>query len=254
MQEHHIKNNNNALVLYSAGLDSTYNLFKAIEKYNIIKILFFKYYQKAYTKEHEKVSFLSKYLNIELIKINLDFYKTFKSSIIDKNSNIPKYNISNTSINKVINFDDELNVSLKNKIIKSKPSEWVANRNSIMLNIAAAYAENFNFKNIVIGINKEEARNFPDNSINFLKTINQLFKYATFNKVKVSSFSAELDKKSILKKLSFILKENNLSYDIIWSCYNNLEKMCGICQSCVRLKNAIINNKLGGLCQDLFLA
>jgi len=232
MQERHIKKTNSAIVLYSGGLDSTYNVFKALEKYSKLILLFFNYGQKSYKKELEKVTYISKSLALELFKIDLNFYYEFKSSIISPNLSIPVYT----------------------RKASNKPKEWLANRNAVLVNIAAAYAEANNIKNIFIGINKEEAINFPDNSVEFLNSINELFKYSTLNKVKLNSFSLTLDKTNILKKLKLFLDKNKFSYDIIWSCYNDLEKMCGKCQSCVRLKNAMINNKVGGLCQDLFLA
>lgn len=233
MQEPLIKkiNNSSALVLYSSGLDSTYNVFKALEKHKMVFLLFFNYGQKSYTKELEKVKTLANKLNLKLITIDLDFYKDFNSTIINSKFSIPLYN----------------------EKINKKPKEWVANRNGVLVNIAAAIAEDNNIKNIIIGINKEEAINFPDNSVAFLNSINILFKYSTLNKVKLSSYTLNMDKTLIFKKLKLILDKNEISYDIIWSCYNSLEKMCGKCQSCVRLKRAIINNKLGGLCQDLFL-
>lgn len=131
---------------------------------------------------------------------------------------------------------------------------WVPNRNGVFLNVAAAIAETENIQKITVGFNREEAADFPDNSITYINNINRCFKYSTRNSVQVIAPAARLNKTQILKKLmtcrgapmcapsqkgwthrsapTFPLK-------FIWSCYRSGQTMCGRCISCRRLKRAI---------------
>jgi 7-cyano-7-deazaguanine synthase len=105
-----------------------------------------------------------------------------------------------------------------------------------------------------LGFNKEEAGSFPDNSLEFVNQSNNALSFSTLNKVRVLSFSIDMNKTQILENLTPLLLKYNLLSNIVWSCYNSYDKMCGKCQSCLRLKNAIIESKMGDRWQDLFLA
>ena len=226
---------NKAIVLYSSGLDSSYNLLYSLDYFKELKVLFFNYGQKSFHKESEKVKKVCKKLELELLELDLPYFKSFNSSIISKNKNIPQY-------------------ESKNSITASNLTEWVPNRNGVFINIAAAIAENFNFENIVVGFNKEEAELFPDNSIDFINTSNLALSFSTLNHVTVKTFSGDFFKKDILIELNKLLIKNSLSPEIIWTCYNSFEKMCGKCQSCVRLSSAIKETKVGDGWENLFLA
>ena len=228
MQEHRIKNKK-ALVLYSGGLDSTYNLFLAREKFLEIKVIFFNYYQKAFSKEYKKVKSICENLKIELIQIDLPFFKNIQSSIIsNEQTEYKPYKHSNLT-------------------------EWVANRNGVFINIASSVAENLAFDYIILGLNKEEAESFPDNSKEFIKHTNKALEYSTLNKVKVLSFSIDMYKVQIVQNLNKLLIKNKLLANIIWSCYNSYDKMCGKCSACVRLKTAISKVEMGAQWANLFL-
>lgn len=229
-----LTDNNKAVILYSSGLDSTYNLLYAKDFFKEIKVLFFNYYQKSFLKESEKVNALCKNLKLELMEIELPFFKNFNSSLIRKNKKVPTY-------------------ENRNNLASSNLSEWVPNRNGVFINIAGAIAENLNYEKIVVGFNKEEAVLFPDNSNEFISHSNKALSFSTLNKVTVSTFSGEMNKKDILLELNKLLIKHSLSPDIIWTCYNSFEKMCGKCQSCVRLINAIEELKLGDRWGNLFL-
>lgn len=233
MQEHLTKHSN-AIVLFSSGLDSTYNLLYSKDFFKELKVLFFNYEQKSFIKESEKVKALCSKLKLELIEIYLPYFKTFNSSLISKKQNIPNY-------------------ESKNSITASNLTEWVPNRNGVFISIAAAIAENYNYKNIVVGFNKEEAELFPDNSKDFIKATNHALSFSTLNKVAVTTFSADFYKKDILIELNKLLKKNALRPEIVWTCYNSFEKMCGKCQSCVRLISAIKETKVGEGWEGLFL-
>ena len=117
----------------------------------------------------------------------------------------------------------------------SAKSVWVPNRNGIFINIAAAYCETLGADFIIAGFNIEEAVTFPDNSPEFIEAINSSLSYSTLDKVKLLSPTALLNKKEIVK----LGMEIDAPLEFLWSCYEGGEKMCGTCESCMRLKRAL---------------
>jgi 7-cyano-7-deazaguanine synthase len=114
-------------------------------------------------------------------------------------------------------------------------SVWVPNRNGVLLNVAAAFAEEYGCDWVVTGFNREEAAEFPDNRAEYVASVNEGFELSTRNAVKVVSFTQDLDKRGILKRGIDV----GAPLSVIWSCYGGGEMMCGLCASCKRLKGAM---------------
>jgi len=141
-----------------------------------------------------------------------------------------------------------LNIDFMKTLQYSKNTDWVPNRNALFINIAACFAETEDIDLVVIGANKEESVKFPDNSKDFINATNQTLKFSTQNKVQVSTPLIDMDKNEIIK-LSIQL---NVPLNLIFSCYNNKEKHCGVCESCKLLKQALIKNHQEELIKTLF--
>jgi 7-cyano-7-deazaguanine synthase len=112
---------------------------------------------------------------------------------------------------------------------------WIPNRNGVFINTAAAYAERQACDTIVTGFNREEAEEFPDNSADYVARINSALELSTRNRVRVESFTIDLDKRAILR----LGLELRAPLSIVWSCYRSGERMCGRCASCRRLRAAL---------------
>jgi 7-cyano-7-deazaguanine synthase len=109
------------------------------------------------------------------------------------------------------------------------------------LTVAAGYAESLEASSVIVGFNREEAATFPDNSISYLVAIEKALFYSTKNHVKVICPTRTLDKKQIVR----LAKERNFPFELLWSCYQNGNKMCGKCESCQRLKRAANGQMVG---------
>jgi 7-cyano-7-deazaguanine synthase len=114
---------------------------------------------------------------------------------------------------------------------------WVPNRNCVFAGIGAAHAEAMEAGPVVIGLNREEAEVFPDNSAAFLRAMNRLLEISTLSGVEVVSYTANLSKPEIAS----LGLEIGAPLDLFYSCYRSSsdQRMCGTCQSCVRVKRAL---------------
>jgi 7-cyano-7-deazaguanine synthase len=124
----------------------------------------------------------------------------------------------------------------------------VPNRNGLFLNIAGSYADSMNYDYILIGANKEEAQTFPDNTTEFIESINNEFKYSTLVKPRVIAPLINYDKNDIV----MLALENNVPLELVMSCYRSGDGHCGICESCTRLKHALENNHADEYIKQLF--
>ncbi len=211
---------NKAVILLSGGLDSFVSLVYAKNKgYNIKLALTFDYNQRAAEDEIKAAEEICRVYNIEHEIIKLPFLGKISNSALNNNNNLEFENLGYESMKAV----------------------WVPNRNGLFLNIAAAYCDSRDYKYIIFGANKEEAETFSDNSIGFCNSIEKCFEYSTLNGVKVTAPLFGFLKYEIIN----LAVELNADLSLIKSCYNagDKNKHCGACESCKRLKNAILNSK-----------
>ena len=200
--------NKKAVILLSGGLDSIVSLAVCRKKYNIVKALHFNYGQTAVKKEITAFKNICKYYGVESSVIDLNWLAEITDGNTEKSGSSKDY--------------------------------WIPNRNALFANIAACFAEKLNCDFVIIGANKTEAEDFKDNSQDFVKAANKLFKNSTQNNVKLTAPLINSDKDEIIKKAI----ELNVPLNLIWSCYYNEEKHCGKCPSCLLLKKALkANNK-----------
>ena len=225
-----MKKNKKGIILLSSGLDSVVSLKIALKKCEIILALTFDYGQKAAVDEIKAAKKISKKYNIKHEVIKLPFLSKITDNALTNESKTLKFNkIGQNSADCV----------------------WVSNRNGLFLNIAAAYADSLNADYIIYGGNKEEAETFSDNSIDFIKAINRLFKYSTKIKSKILAPCANFKKYEIIQKGIDL----GVDFSLIKSCYNsskNGKNHCGVCESCIRLKDAIIKSENKDLINLIF--
>ena len=215
------------IILLSGGLDSLVSLGLGIEKYGISLALTFDYGQKALEQEISTSKNICDYYKIEHKVIKLDWLK----------------NVTHTALVE----DKELPEGIDNPEDSAK-SVWVPNRNGLFLNIAGSFADGNDYDYIIIGANKEEGQTFPDNTQEFIDRINAEFEFSTQKHPKVVAPLINYDKNDIVKQAI----EHNIPLEFVRSCYSNGKKHCGKCESCTRLKNALIANGDTHYIKELF--
>ncbi len=217
--------NKTGIILLSGGLDSLISLDIARKKCSITRALTFDYGQKAFEEEKLAATEICKFYKIQNEIIELPFLKKMLNNAL-----------TNPNNNKL----DEFN------------SVWIPNRNGLFLNIAATYCDNYKIDYIIFGANKEEARNFSDNSKEFSEISNNFFKYSTQQKPVVWAPCIDMNKIDIV---NYAIK-NNTPLKFLKSCYNSKEntnkKHCGKCMSCKLLYNAILSSDNPSLIEEIF--
>ena len=216
-----------SIVLLSGGLDSLVALGAYINEYNIKLALTFDYGQKSAIYELESTKKICNFYNIEQKIIKLDWLKDITQTSLVSEDEIPTKNLGT---------------------IHSAMQVWVPNRNALFLNIAAAYADSYDYKYIIFGANKDEGETFSDNTEMFRKMITDVFEYSTLVHPKVIAPLINCSKDDIVK----IALENNVPLEFLRSCYNNTLKHCGVCESCAHLKRALLNNDAQNYIDVLF--
>lgn len=227
--------NNKSIILISGGLDSLVSIAIKAKELDIALALTFNYGQKAFQNELKASSDICKYYNIKHEVISLDWLKNISKSALNCEKELPLLN------------EKELNDKITTQ--KSANSVWVPNRNALFINIAACFAESFNYKYIIIGANKEEGATFKDNSTDFVQAINNSLKNSANSEIEVTAPLINYDKNEIVK----LGLELNAPFNLIYSCYNAQgKKHCGKCESCLRLKRALKLNNRYDIISQLF--
>jgi 7-cyano-7-deazaguanine synthase len=209
-----------SVVLLSSGLDSTVNFFEALEKTQVLLCITFDYGQRAAQQEiaHARMQCENKKVAHQVIDAR--WFELFtKTSLVSQKEKVP--------LN--VKIDD-----LKSSNQSAK-AVWVPNRNGIMINIAAGFAEGLGADSVIVGFNKEEGTTFPDNTQEYLDTLDNAFEYSTMKKIKVKCYTTNLYKVDIVRRA----KKLKIDFGLIWPCYFGEKELCGQCESCLRFHRAM---------------
>lgn len=222
-----------AVVLLSAGLDSSYNLVRALEKFSVHLTLTFNYGQRAAVREIERARALSEHYLVKHKVVELPWFGDFSRSALTapeadgKGAHRPE-----------VPRGVEVEIDNIKRSLETAERVWVPNRNGIFLSIAAGFAEGLDSEVVIPGFNKEEAATFPDNSGDFLRSMDDSLSYSTQGRVRTFCFSTEMDKIEIVRDSLAA----GLDLTMLWPCYLNGPEWCGDCESCKRFSRAVQAN------------
>ncbi len=212
-----------AVILLSGGLDSALNLALAAKNNRAQLALTMRYGQRAESAEVSAARALCAHYGVEWKDVDVSWLGQVNPTALTRaQANLPKPTTEDL---------DSMEASGA-----SMRAVWVANRNGVFLNIAAAFAEALGSSEVLTGYNFEEAATFPDNSQAYLDSMNHAFSFSTLNQVKASSYTIEWDKTRILQEALRI----ELPLDKVWSCYEAGPDRCWKCESCKRSERALL--------------
>jgi 7-cyano-7-deazaguanine synthase len=214
-----------ALVLLSGGLDSTVALAIAEKEYRLKTALFFDYNQCALKREKEAAGKIAEFYGLRMEYVELPWLaEGSSSSLIRGNGTMSGNPADSTGVrDRYVGTEDVSSV-------------WVENRNGIFLNIAAAFASWEECSVILTGFNREESILFPDNSREYIDAVNKALDIGEIKNIRIESPTVDLDKKKIVKEGIRL----SIPWELLWSCYGGGRLMCGKCESCLKLKSALV--------------
>lgn len=211
-------------MLLSGGLDSSANLALCDAHDLPVLAITARYGQKAAEQEVIAARKLCLHYGIKHEVLDLTWLgRLGGSSLTEASTEVPELIRSEL---------DEMSI-----IRKSAKSVWVPNRNGVLINVAASFAERMGASRIIVGFNREEAATFPDNSQAYLEKATEALNYSTSNHVEVYCYSTRWDKREIVTELKKLARP--FPFEMLWSCYLGGEKPCGTCESCQRSLRAL---------------
>lgn len=205
--------NEDALVLFSGGQDSTTCLFWAKEQFNNVHALCFSYGQR-HAQEIKNAERIAKMAEVS--------FRLLDVSVISQLA-------SNSLTDASMEMDEE-------KPADSYPNTFVPGRNMLFLTFAAALAYEKNIRHLVTGVSEADYSGYPDCRDTFIKSVNTTLNLAMDKQFTVHTPLMWRDKKRVWQ-LADELGVFDLVRNETLTCYNGvLAEGCGHCPAC-KLRN-----------------
>jgi 7-cyano-7-deazaguanine synthase len=199
-----------AIVLISGGMDSLVSTAIAKRDGYDLAALHLNYGQRTERKELECFENITAHYDIKekLVVDVTHLSRIGGSSLTDKTIEVSRANIHSKEI----------------------PTSYVPFRNANILSIAVSWAEVIGANRIFIGAVEEDSSGYPDCRKEFYAAFNQMIKLGTKPTSDIQVITPVIDmKKSAIVKLGL---ELNAPFELSWSCYQENEVACGVCDSC----------------------
>jgi len=198
-----------AIVLLSGGLDSCVTAAIASEEHDLA-FLHVNYGQRTESRE------------LRAFHAIADFYRISRKLIVTIDH---LRQIGGSSL-----IDDGMRIPEADLLRKEIPPTYVPFRNAHLLSIAVSWGEVLPARKIFIGAVEEDSSGYPDCRREFYEAFNKAVRLGT----KPDSFLEIMTPIISLTKDEIVKKglELHAPLDRTWSCYQNEDLACGVCDSC----------------------
>ena len=198
-----------AVVLASGGMDSCVTTAIASE-HHTLALLHVNYGQRTEARELKAFEALA------------DHYRVSRRMVVSLEHLV---NIGGSSLT-----DRSIPVSTANLQTRDIPSSYVPFRNANMLAIAVSWAEVLGGDAIYVGAVEEDSSGYPDCRQEFYTAYNAVIKAGTKPTTHISIHTPLIR----LSKKEIVLRGAGLHapFHLTWSCYQNEDVACGVCDSC----------------------
>lgn len=204
-----MKNKKIAVIAVSGGLDSCVTAAIANPEYDLA-FAHINYGQRTQVRELKAFNDIA------------DFYSAKYRIIIDFN-HLTK--IGGSSLT-----DTSIEIGAANLETDEVPNSYVPFRNANILTACVSWAEVIGAEAIFIGAVFEDSSGYPDCRPDFFDAFNLAIDFGTKpeTKIKIKTPIIHLNKNEIIEKGT----ELNAPLNLTWSCYQNEDEACGVCDSC----------------------
>lgn len=212
-----------AIILLSGGLDSATVLAVAKKQGYDCYAMSINYHQRhnAELAAARKIADFFNVVDFKVVELDLSWLNS--SALINQSIDIPEGPLSGI------------------------PVTYVPARNTIMMALALAWAENINCYNIFIGVNAVDYSGYPDCRQEYINSFQAMANLATKtavegNVIKIQTPLIDLSKSEIIRKGN----KCGVDYSMTISCYQATKEgfACGKCDSCRLRKEGFLSAKV----------
>ena len=226
----HMNTNQNAVVLFSGGLDSTTCLYWAKSQFKTVTAVSFCYGQRHSSELHAAQN-IAKKLSVRHHVIDIDIAKLGGSALTDMNLSVP-------------NHDESVTYSDADQVA---PITYVPARNTIFLSYALAVAEVTQASAIIIGVSSVDYSGYPDCRPDYIAAFETMANLATVSGRQGNHLSIIAPLQNLSKADTLTLGISlGVDYSMPVSCYqaDALGRACGHCDSCHLRKQGFMDAKI----------
>ena len=200
-----------AVVLVSGGMDSCVTAALAAADGHALCLLHVNYGQRTERRELRAFEDLA------------DHYKVpISDRLVTSITHLAKMGGSSLT-------DTEIPVSAADLTTTEIPTSYVPFRNAHLLSIAVSWSEVIDAEKIYIGAVYEDSSGYPDCRPEYYAAFNEVIRVGTATgKIRIETPIIHLTKEEIIRTGI----ERNAPLELTWSCYQNEERACGVCDSC----------------------
>ena len=198
-----------AVVLVSGGMDSCVTTAIAYQEYSLA-LLHLNYGQRTEGRELRAFQEIADHYHVHnrLVVSMEHLSKIGGSSLTDRTIEVSKANLQSKDI----------------------PTSYVPFRNANMLSVAVSWAEVLGASSIYVGAVEEDSSGYPDCRKEFYDAFQTAINTGTrpTTEIKLITPLLAMSKAEIVRQGMML----NAPFHLTWSCYQNEDQACGVCDSC----------------------
>jgi 7-cyano-7-deazaguanine synthase len=207
-----------AVVLLSGGMDSCVCVATAHQRHGAdgVALLHASYGQRTESREVKAFRDIADFYGVkQRLMVKLDHFRAIGgSALTDPDIAVP-----------------ENELGAPGPLGSTIPVTYVPFRNAHFLSVAVSWAEAVGAGAIYIGAVAEDSSGYPDCRPEYYKVFQELIRVGTRPETEIEIVTPVI----ALKKSEIIRKgiELGAPLHLTWSCYQNAEEACGVCDSCL---------------------
>jgi 7-cyano-7-deazaguanine synthase len=207
-----------AVVLLSGGMDSCVCTAMALERHGVsnISLLHAGYGQRTQGRERRSFNDIANFYGVrERLVVQLEHFRAIGgSALTDKRISVPENELD---------APDPQGSTI--------PVTYVPFRNAHFLSVAVSWAEAIGAGAIYIGAVAEDSSGYPDCRPEYYRVFQELIRVGTRPETQIEIVTPVIK----LKKSEIIRRglELGAPLQLTWSCYQNEDAACGVCDSCL---------------------